>query len=107
VQLDVVLFRGGLNALPRCIALGVADVFHLVEASHGIAHVAGICQGLLALLFERELGGGQVVAVGLVELGCRLSQRAWWPEIIETSTPEARARASRSERVTNRKQDGG
>jgi hypothetical protein len=54
VQLDVVLFRCGLDALPRRVALGVADVFHLVEARHGIAHVAGIFQGLLALFLERE-----------------------------------------------------
>jgi hypothetical protein len=72
VQLDVVLFRCGLDALPRGVALGVADVFHLVEACHGIAHVAGIFQGLLALFFESKLSSGQIVAIALVELGHRL-----------------------------------
>jgi hypothetical protein len=75
VQLDVVLLRGGLDALPRRVALGVADVFHLVEARDRIAYVAGVFQRLLALLFESVLVRGQVVAVVLVELAHRLLLR--------------------------------
>jgi uncharacterized protein (DUF4213/DUF364 family) len=69
LHLDPMLVGGGLDPLPGLVALVVADVLDLVETGDGVANVAGVFQGLLALLWKGELFAAEIIAVGLVEFG--------------------------------------
>src|SRR5215211_3977605 len=74
-DVDVEALGRGLDALPRLVAVAVADPFDLVEAGHGVAHVGGVGERLLACLGERELAGGQIVLLG----GAQALGAAWHP----------------------------
>src|SRR5438309_204909 len=54
-DLDVEPASRRLDPLPGGVAVGVADVLDLVEPGDGVANVARVVDGLLALLGEREL----------------------------------------------------
>src|ERR1700712_3007434 len=69
VDLDVVLLRRGLDPLPGLVALLVAHPLDLIEAGDGVAHVAGVLQGLLALLGKGEAPGRDLVALFGVQFG--------------------------------------
>src|SRR4051812_35609938 len=75
VHLHLELARRTANARPRLIPFLVRHVLHLVEAGDGVAHVRGVFQRFLALPGKRELLGGDVVLVFLVQFAHASS---WW-----------------------------
>src|SRR5215211_3399298 len=74
-DVDVEALGRGLDALPRLVAVAVADSFDLVEAGHGVADVGGVGERLLACLREREFAGGQIVLLG----GAQALGAPWHP----------------------------
>src|SRR4051812_28154195 len=68
-ELDAELLRRRHDPLPRCVALGVADAFDLVEPCDGVADMARILEWLLALLGKSESAPVEPVALLLAELG--------------------------------------
>jgi hypothetical protein len=61
MDLHSVLAGSATYPPPRGLPVGVTDTFHLVEASDGVADMAGIVYRLLTLPGEGETLGGQAV----------------------------------------------
>ncbi len=62
-HVDFEVFCGGFEVGEGLFAVGFRDVFDLVEAGDGVADVAGVGHGLLALFGEGEGGVGEVLFV--------------------------------------------
>lgn len=78
VQLHAIPVCRGGNAPPRRVALGIAHTLNLTESRHGIADVAGIFQGFLALRRKCKLARGLRVALFRCELGHGCSLQPPW-----------------------------
>ena len=57
----------GFDALPRSVALGLADAFDLIEARDRISHMRSVVQGFFFFFRECEVLIGYVIALGLIE----------------------------------------
>jgi hypothetical protein len=69
VQLYLVFFRSGLDALPGGVAFSASYPLHLLETSDCVAHVSGVMDRLLTLLWESESFIGDVIAAGFSNFG--------------------------------------
>jgi len=63
VDLDAVLPRRGLDALPCCVAFSVADAVDLIETRDGVANMARVFERLLPLGRKRKLSLAEIVSL--------------------------------------------
>ena len=68
-QLYLVFLRGGFDAFPGGVALGIGHSLHLLETGDCIAYVSSVMDRFLTLLREGEVFIGDVIAAGIGDLG--------------------------------------
>ena len=69
VQLYLVFFRGGFDALPGGVAFSGGYPLHLLETGDCVADVSGVMDRLLTLLGESEVFIGDVITAGFSNFG--------------------------------------
>lgn len=67
-HLDLEFLRGRENALPRRVAIGIADILDPIEPRYRAADMLSIFQRLLAPIGKSEAALGQRVTIGGIEL---------------------------------------